>query len=170
MRWEKLAGAKRRRSGSVSFSSVQSFSRVWLFVTSWTAACQASLSITNSQSLLKLTSIESVMPSNHLILCRLLLPAFNLSQHQGLFKWQYAKGLTLILSVLWLSWQELCRRFTWSDWNLEMTILQCTYHFQWLLFSVSSHHEHLPVRQRGNVVCGMFNLKLVFEELWLYLY
>ena len=55
--------------------SVQSLSCVWLFATPWTTACQASLSITNSQSLLKLTSIESVMPSNHLILCRpLLLP------------------------------------------------------------------------------------------------
>ena len=97
-------------------------------------------------------------------------PAPNLSQHQGLFKWQYAKGLTLILSVLWLSWQVLCRRFTWSDWNLEIIILRCTYHFQWLLFSVSSHHEHLPVRQRGNVIYRIFNLKLVFEELWLYLY
>ena len=57
------------------FTSVQSLSSVWLFVTSWTAARQASLSITNSQSLLKLTSIMSVMPSNHLILCcPLLLP------------------------------------------------------------------------------------------------
>ena len=56
-------------------SSVQWLSRVWLFATPWTAACQASLSITDSQSLLKLMSIESVMPSNHLILCRpLLLP------------------------------------------------------------------------------------------------
>ena len=51
------------------FSSVHSFSCVWIFATPWTAACQASLSITNSQSLLKLTSIQSVMPSNHLILC-----------------------------------------------------------------------------------------------------
>ena len=59
-----------------SFSSVQSLSRVQLFATPWTAAPQASLSITNSQSSLELTSIESVMPSNHLILCRplLLLP------------------------------------------------------------------------------------------------
>ena len=57
--------------------SVQSLSRVQLFATPWTAACQASLSITNSQSLLKLMSIESVMPSNHLILCcpLLLLPS-----------------------------------------------------------------------------------------------
>ena len=57
------------------FSSVQSLSCVRLFVTPWTAACQARLSITNSQSLLKLMSIGSVMPSNHLILGRpLLLP------------------------------------------------------------------------------------------------
>ena len=60
---------------SVQFSSVQSLRGVWLFVTPWTAACQASLSIANSQSLLKLMSIDSVMPSNHLILCcPLLLP------------------------------------------------------------------------------------------------
>ena len=58
-----------------SVSSVQSLSRVWLFATPWTAACQASVSITNSRSLLKLVSIESVMPSNHLILCHpLFLP------------------------------------------------------------------------------------------------
>ena len=58
-------------------SSVQLLSRVQLFVTPWTAARQASLSITNSRSLPKLLSIESVMPSNHLILCRplLLLPS-----------------------------------------------------------------------------------------------
>ena len=57
-------------------SSVQLLSHVQLFVTPWTAGCQASLSFTNSQSLLKLMSIESVMPSNHLILCHplLLLP------------------------------------------------------------------------------------------------
>ena len=57
------------------FSSVQLLSCVWLFVTPWTAACQVSLSITNSWSLLKLLSIESVVPSNHLILCHpLFLP------------------------------------------------------------------------------------------------
>ena len=59
------------------FSSVQSLSRVRLFATPWTTARQASLSLTNSRSLLKLMSIESVIPSNHLILCRplLLLPS-----------------------------------------------------------------------------------------------
>ena len=59
------------------FSSFQLLSHVWFFVTPWTAARQASLSTTNSQSLLKLMHIESVMPSNHLILCHplLLLPS-----------------------------------------------------------------------------------------------
>ena len=62
---------------SVQFSSVQSLSRVQLFATPWIAACQASLSITISRSSLRLTSIESVMPSSHLILGRplLLLPS-----------------------------------------------------------------------------------------------
>ena len=61
----------------ISFSSVQSLSRVWLFATPWSAAHQASLFITNSWRLPKLMSFESVMPPNHLILCRplLLLPS-----------------------------------------------------------------------------------------------
>ena len=58
---------------SVQFSSVQPLSHVRLFGNLWTAECQASLSITNSQSLLRLMSIESVMPSNHLLCCPLLL-------------------------------------------------------------------------------------------------
>ena len=64
-------------SHGAQFSSVHLISRVWLFVTPWTTAIQASLSITNSWSLLKLMSIESVMPSNHLINCHplLLLPS-----------------------------------------------------------------------------------------------
>ena len=57
---------------SLQFSSVQSLSRVWLFATPWIAARQASLSNTNSQSSLKLMSIEPVMQPSHLILCRLL--------------------------------------------------------------------------------------------------
>ena len=60
-----------------TFSSVQSLNCVWFFATPWTVACQTSLSITNSQSLPKLMSIESMMPSNHLIFCHplLLLPS-----------------------------------------------------------------------------------------------
>ena len=73
-----------RREGFWGFNSVQWLSCVRLFATPWTAACQVSLSITNSWSLLKPMSIESVMPSNHLILCHPLSspPTFNLSQHQ----------------------------------------------------------------------------------------
>ena len=72
----KLNIQKTKIMASGSFSSVQSLSRIRLFVTPWIAAGQASLSITNSQSSFKLMSIESVMPSSHLILCRplLLLP------------------------------------------------------------------------------------------------
>ena len=58
---------------NIQFSSVQPLSRVWLFVTPWTVAHQASLSITNSRNLPKLMSTESVMPTNHLILCHPLL-------------------------------------------------------------------------------------------------
>ena len=84
------------------FSSMQSLSCVRLFATPWTAAHQASLFITNSRSLLKLISIELVMPSSHLtfwvmrprpifypshLLSSSSPPALNLAQHQGLFKW-----------------------------------------------------------------------------------
>ena len=68
-RLQMLIRSKNTFTAASSLSSVQSFSHVWLFVTPWTAACQASLSITNPQSLPKLMSIESVMPSNYLILC-----------------------------------------------------------------------------------------------------
>ena len=94
----------------VQFSSVQLLSRVLLFATPWTAACQASLSITNSWSLPKLLSIESVMPSNHLHpLLSPSPPAFNLSKHQGLFQWvssmhQVAKVLEFQLQHQSFQW------------------------------------------------------------------
>ena len=68
------------------FSSVQSISRVRLFVTPWTKALQASLSITNSQSSPKPMFIELVMPSNHLILCRPLLLLPSIFPSIGLFE------------------------------------------------------------------------------------
>ena len=70
----------------ISFGSVQSLNCVQFFTTPWTAALRASLSFTISWSLLKLMSIESVMPSKHHILSSSSPPAFNLSQHQGLFQ------------------------------------------------------------------------------------
>ena len=93
-----------------SFSSVQLLSHVWLFETPCTAARQASRSITNSRSLPKLMSIESVMPSNHLILCRpsLLLPSI-FPSIWVLFKWvssshQVAKVLELQLQHQSFHW------------------------------------------------------------------
>ena len=69
------------------WGSVQSLSCVWLFATPWIAARQASLSITKSQSSLRLTSIESVMPSSHLILCRPLLLLPPIPPSMSLFQW-----------------------------------------------------------------------------------
>ena len=72
--------------GQGQYSSVQSLSHVQLFETLWTAARQASLSITNSWSLFKLISTETVMASSHLILLSPSPPAPNPSQHQGLLQ------------------------------------------------------------------------------------
>ena len=89
----------------LQFSSVQSLSRVRLFATPWTAARQASLSITNSQSSLKLTSIESVMPSSHLILCRPLLlppsmfPSIRLFSNESALRIRWPKHLSFSFST-----------------------------------------------------------------------
>ena len=92
---------------SVSFSSVQSLSRVRLFATPWITARQASLSITNSRSSLKLMSIESVMPSSHLLLCRPLLllppipPSLRVFPMSQLFAWGgQCTGVSASASVL----------------------------------------------------------------------
>ena len=91
--------------------SVQSLGHVLLFATPWTAARQASLSITSSRSLSKLMSIMSVMPSNHLILCHPLYPpTFNLSQHQGLFHW--VSSLHQVTKVLEFQLQH--QSFQWT--------------------------------------------------------
>ena len=111
----------------VQFSSVaQSCLTLWqLFATPWTAARQASLSITNSQSLHKLMSIESVMPSNHLILCRslLLLPSIipmNLSQGSFPMSQLFASGgqsigVSASTSVLSMNTQD-CSPLGWTGW------------------------------------------------------
>ena len=87
-------------------NSVQSLRRVRLFVTLLTAAHQASLSIINSWSLIKLMSIKSVLPSNHLNLSSPSLPAFNLSQHQGLFQWVSSSHQVAKISELRLHHQS----------------------------------------------------------------
>ena len=89
------------------------FSHVRLFVIPWTAACQASLSITNSRSLLKLMSIELVMPSNHLVLCHplLLLPSVfpsirDLSMSQSFGSGGQSIGVSASASVLAMNSQD----------------------------------------------------------------
>ena len=88
------------------FSSVQSLSHVWLCMTPWTAACQASLSITNSQSSLKLMSIESMMPSSHLIFCRPLLlllpipPSIRVFSNESTLCMRWPKYWSFSLSIL----------------------------------------------------------------------
>ena len=90
---------------SVYFSSVQSLSRVQLFATPWTAACQASLSITNSRSLLKLMPIELVMPSSHLILCHpflflpLIPPSIRVFSNESTLRMRWPKYWSLSFSL-----------------------------------------------------------------------
>ena len=87
------------------FSSVQSLSRVQLFATPWTAAHQASLFITNSRGLLKLISIESVMPSNHLIHCHplllppLIFPSIRVFSNESVFCIRRPKYLSFSFSI-----------------------------------------------------------------------
>ena len=123
----------------ICFSSFQSLSRVWLFVTPWTAACQASLSISNSRTLLKLMSIESVIPSNHLILCHPLLLMSSIFPNTQVF------------------YNESVLRITWpKDWSFSFSIStssehpgQISFRMDWLdllevqetLKSLLQHHS-----------------------------
>ena len=115
---------------------VRSQSCVWRFVTPWTTALQASLSFTISQCLLKLMSIESMMPSNHLILSPPSSPALNLSQHQGLFQcWLFSSGGQSIgalapASVLPMNIQGWFR----TDWFNLLAV-------QGILKSLLQHHS-----------------------------
>ena len=134
---------------SLHLSSVQSLSCVWPFATPWTAACQASLSITNSRSLLKLMCIESVMPSSHLILCHpLLLPpsiilSIRVFSNKSVLHirwpkyWNFGFSLLTSLRVLcytlgndswtfsvWWCWQTLRRMRKNDIWADLGTILQ----------------------------------------------
>jgi len=114
MRWMKLepiiqseVSQKEKHLYSISqFSSVQPLSHVWLFVTPWITACQAFLSITNSQSSLRLTSIESVMLSSHLILCRPLLllppipPSIRVFSNESTLRMRWSKYWSFSFSII----------------------------------------------------------------------
>ena len=142
----------------IQFSSVQSLSCVWLFVTPWTAACQASLSITNSQSSLKLMSIKSVMPSSHLILCHPLLflplipPSIRVFSNESVLciRWPNT-GVSALASVLpknTKGWSPL----EWTGWIslqskrlsrvFSSTTVQKHQFFSTQLSSQSNSHIH----------------------------
>ena len=101
-----------------TFTMLCTNSCIWLFVTLWTAACQASLSITNSQSLLKLMSIESVMPSNHLILERV---------------WKAGKGRRDFLLTICFLFLVCIPALLASPWPVKQQFI--------LVFNFSSHQE-----------------------------
>ena len=120
------------------FSSVQSLSHVWLFAIPWITAHQASLSITNSQSLLKLMSIESVMPSSHLILCHPLLllppipPSIRLFSNESTLRMRWPKYWSFSFSIS--SSNEHSGLIFRMDW-LDLLAVQGT------LKSLPQHHS-----------------------------
>ena len=144
---------------SVQFSSVQSLSLVRLFATPWIAACQASLSITNSQSSLRLMSIESVMPSSHLILCHPLLllppspPSIRVFPANQLFAWGgQSTGVSALASFLpkksqgwsseWTGWMSLqskglSRDFSNTTVQKHQFVLMFS-KFEWLFYLLSA--------------------------------
>ena len=123
----------------VQFSSVQLLSRVWFFATSWAAALQASLSITNSQSLLKLISIELVMPSSHLILCRpllllpLIFPSIRVFSNESALRIRWPKYWRFTFSISPFSEHSGLIYFR-MDW-LDLLVVQGT------LKSLVQHHS-----------------------------
>ena len=126
-------------SGSVQFSSVQSLSRVRRFVTPWIATLQASLSITNSRSSLKLMSIESVMPSSHLILCRPLLllppipPSIRVFSNESTLSMRWPKYWSFSFSII--PSKELQGLISFRMYWLDLLAVQGT------LKSLLQHHS-----------------------------
>ena len=144
----------------IQFSSVQSLSHFWLFATPWIAVHRASLSITNSRSSLKLTSIESVMPSSHLILCRPLLllppipPSIRVFPNESTFCMRWPKYWSFSFSII-PSKEHLkliCFRMDWLDFlavqgtlksllqhhSSKASILQCS-----AFFTVQLSHPYM---------------------------
>ena len=142
-------------------SSVQSLSRVRLVVTPWIAACQASLSIANSGSLLKLMSIESVMPSNHLILCHpllLLSPMPPSIRYESTLRIRWPKYWSFSFSIspsnghpeliyFWMDWLDLLAvqgtlKSLLQDHSSKASILLCS-----AFFIVQLSHPYMTTRK-----------------------
>ena len=105
----------------LQFSSVQFLSHVWLFATPWTAARQASLSVTNFRSVLKLMSIESLMPSNHLIFCNLLLlpsisPSIGVVPSESVLHIRWPKHWSFSFSLSPSNEHSGLISFGWTGW------------------------------------------------------
>ena len=173
-----------------SLSSVQMLSHVQLFATSWTAAHQASLSITNSQSLFKLMSIESMMPSNHLIFCRPLLflpsifPSHRVFSNESALHIRWPKCWSFSFNISpsneHLDWFPL----GWTGWRsfpskglsrvLSNTTVQKHQFFsaQLSLWSNSHIHTWLLVKPQlwqtfvGKVMSQLFNMLSRFNVLF----
>ena len=125
-----------RKAKTNLVSSAQSLSHVQLFETPWTAACQVSLSISNSQSLLKLMSIESVMPSNHLILCHPLLfppsifPSIRVFSSESVFhiRWPKYWSFSFIISPSNEYSGLISFRMDWLDLVVQGTLKSLLQH------------------------------------------
>ena len=156
-------------------SSFQLLSCVQLFSTPWAAACQASLSITNSQSLFRLMSIESVMPSNHLILCRPLLllpsilPSIMVFSNESVLHMRWPKyGVSASASVLpMMDWLDLLAvqgtlKSILQHHSSKASILRCS-----AFFTVQLSHPYMTTRKTialrrqtffGKVMSLLFNM------------
>ena len=160
---------------SVQFSSAQSLSRVWLFATPWIAARQASLSITNSRNSLRLTSIESVMLSSHLILCRPLLllppilPSIRVFSNESAHRMRWPKYWSFSFSIIpsqeiqgwspseWTGWISLQSKGLSSVFS--NTTVQKHQFFSAQPSSQSNSHIHkkiLPSKTLGELVLDAF--------------
>ena len=133
------------------FSSVQSLSRVQLFATLWIPACQADLFITNSQSSLKLTSIESVMPFSHLILCRPLFllppisPSIRVFSNESTLRMRWPKYWSFSFSIIPSKEHPGLISFR-TDW-LDLLAVQGT------LKSLLQHHSSKAAILRRSAFC-----------------
>ena len=134
--------------------SVQSLSHVWLFVTPWIATCQASLSITNSRSSLKLTSIKSVMSSSHLILCRPLLlllpipPSFRVFSNESTLCMRWPKYWSFSFSIIPSKDipQLISFRMDWLDLLAVQRTLMCLLQHHSSKASILQHSAFFTVQ------------------------
>jgi len=173
-------------SDEVQFSSVQSLSHVWLFATPWIAAHQAFLSVTNSQSSLRLTSIESVMPSSHLILCRPLLllppipPRIRVFSNESTLRMRWPKYWSFSFSIIpskeipglisfRMDWLDLLAvqgtlKSLLQHYSSKASILQCS-----AFFTVQLSHPYMTTGKTIALTRARLNMAEVDRFLQSYL-